>query len=389
MINCREEAKKVLDEVIKNRRYLHENPEVGFDLSNTITFVKEKLDEYGIEYRTDIGKSAVIGYINPNKGHTIALRADMDGLPVAEETGLEFQSKNGKMHACGHDAHTSMLLGVAKVLKQNEDKINGTVKLIFQPAEELGTGSKFLCEDGVMNDVDEIIGLHVGNISSEGSVGDLVFARGSMMACMDKFTIKVKGTGAHGAYPQASKDPVVIGAYIVTAIQEILSREIAATEPGVITIGVFKSGSAFNIIPNEAYLEGTVRAVTNENREFIQNRIKEVSEGIAKTFRANVEYEYFWQPPPVVNDEKIAGKLIDYAKELYPENVKELKKPVMGGEDFAWYLAEKPGAFFLLHNPLEIDGKCWAHHNSRFALEESEFEKGMAVMIAYVMNELK
>ncbi|MDU2132927.1 MAG: M20 family metallopeptidase, partial [Finegoldia magna] len=311
MINCKEEAKKVLDEVIKNRRYLHENPEVGFDLSNTIKFVKEKLDEYGIEYRTDIGKSAVIGYINPNKGHTIALRADMDGLPVVEETGLEFQSKNGKMHACGHDAHTSMLLGVAKVLKQNEDKINGTVKLIFQPAEELGTGSKFLCEDGVMNDVDEIIGLHVGNISSEGSVGDMVFARGSMMACMDKFTIKVKGTGAHGAYPQASKDPVVIGAYIVTAIQEILSREIAATEPGVITIGVFKSGSAFNIIPNEAYLEGTVRAVTNENREFIQNRIKEVSEGIAKSFRANVEYEYFWQPPPVVNDEKIAGKLID------------------------------------------------------------------------------
>ena len=388
MINCREEAKKVLDEVIKNRRYLHENPEVGFDLSNTITFVKEKLDEYGIKYRTDIGKSAVIGYINPNKGHTIALRADMDGLPVVEETGLEFQSNNGKMHACGHDAHTSMLLGVAKVLKQNEDKINGTVKLIFQPAEELGTGSKFLCEDGVMNDVDEIIGLHVGNISSEGSVGDLVFARGSMMACMDKFTIKVKGTGAHGAYPQASKDPVVIGAYIVTAIQEILSREIAATEPGVITIGVFKSGSAFNIIPNEAYLEGTVRAVTNENREFIQNRIKEVSEGIAKTFRANVEYEYFWQPPPVVNDEKIAGKLIDYAKELYPENVKELKKPVMGGEDFAWYLAEKPGAFFLLHNPLEIDGKCWPHHNSRFALDESVFERGMAVMIAYVLKEL-
>lgn len=389
MKKIKEDVKLIMDEVIKNRRYLHENPETGFDLTNTVDFVKKRLDEYGIEYRTDIGKSAVVAVINPNKGRTIALRADMDALPVEEQTGLPFASKNGKMHACGHDAHTSMLLGVAKILNERKDEINGTVKLIFQPAEELGTGSKFLCEDGVMDDVDEIIGLHVGNISSQTGSGYLLFARGSMMACMDKFKIKVIGKGSHGAYPQNSHDPVVIGSYIVTALQEIVSREMDPTDPGVVTMGMFHSGTAFNIIPATAELEGTVRAVTDETREFIQKRIGEIADGVAKTFRANVEYEYFWQPPPVVNDAEVSDKLIKVAKELYPDNVEEMEKPVMGGEDFAWYLQEKPGAFFLLQNPMEIDGQVWAHHNPKFALDEQYFDKGMAVMIGYVLNELK
>ncbi|MDO4662598.1 MAG: M20 family metallopeptidase [Tissierellia bacterium] len=388
MNNIIKEVEDNMDEVIENRRYLHKNPEIGFSLDNTISFVKKKLDEYGIDYRTDIGKSAVVATINPGKGRVIALRADMDALPIKEETGLEFQSENGNMHACGHDGHTSMLLGAAKILNNHKDEINGTVKLIFQPAEELGTGSKYLCEDGVMDDVDEIIGLHAGNITDEGPTGSMVFSKGSMMACMDKFTIEVKGVAAHGSTPQLSVDPVLVGSHIVVALQEIISREMDPRTPAVITTGIFKSGSAFNIIPEKAQLEGTVRAITDEDRKYIAKRIEEVSTTVAKAFRADVTYEYFWQPPPVVNDKHVAEKLMAVAKDLYPDNVIEMQKPVMGGEDFAWYLEEKPGSFFLLQNPLKIDGKVWPHHNSKFALDESQFGKGISVMVGYVLSEL-
>ena len=390
-MNIKNEAKKMLDEVIEWRRYIYKNAEIGFDLENTVKYVCERLDEFGIEYKTDQGsKCSVIGMINPDKkGKTIAIRADMDALPVVDETGLEFRATDGKMHACGHDAHTAILLGVAKLLNEHKDKLNGRVKLIFQPAEELGTGSKGLVENGIMEDVDEIIALHTGRIFPQGKVGHLVFNKSNMMASMDRFKIKIQGTGAHGAKPEASKDPVVIGSYLVVALQEIISRELSPLEPAVITTGIFNAGTAFNIIPDTAELEGTVRAVSHDTREYISKRIGEIAEGVAKTFRASIEYEFFFQPPPVINDEHVTTKVMAVAEELYPGEVDEMLKPVMGGEDFAWYLKEKPGTLFLLHNPLEIDGEHWPHHNPKFALDEQYFDRGVAVMANYVLKELK
>lgn len=384
------EVEKIEQEMISWREYLHENAEVGFDLPNTVAFVCKKLDEFGIPYQKDVGSPcSVVGMINGDKeGKTIAIRADMDALPVEEKTGLSFAAKNGNMHACGHDAHTAILLGTAKVIQENRNSLNGRVKLIFQPAEELGTGSKGICEAGALKDVDEIIGLHVGRMDDAPN-GTLIFSEGSMLACMDKFTLKIIGIGAHGSQPESSVDPITIGAQIVSAIQNIRSRELDSREPGVITIGSFHAGSAFNIIPQEAFIEGTVRAVNQETREFIAKRIGEVAESVAKGLRAKTEYEFFFQPPPLVNTKEVTDRLIESAKKLFPDKIKMQEKPVMGGEDFAWYLEEVPGAFVFLQNPMEIEGRTWPHHNCRFALDESAFKNGVALFVQYVIDQLQ
>lgn len=389
-MNILNEAKKIEQEVIEWRRHLHENPEVGFDLDNTIDFVCKKLDEMGVSYDRNIAKSAVIAEIKGKSGgKTISLRADMDALPVKEETGLEFASKNNCMHACGHDSHTAMLLGACKLINGFKDELKGNVKFIFQPAEELGVGSVDIIDKGVLDDVDEILAVHVGNLTTEGKKsGELFFSEGSMMACMDKFQITVKGKGAHGAYPAESIDPIVIASNIVMALQEIVSREILPTRPAVVSVCQFHAGTAFNIIPGEVKLEGTVRAVTNEDRDIIAKRIGEIAEGIAKSYRGEVVYDFFWQPPPLVNDPEVARKIKKTAEKLFPEDVRDLKDPVMPGEDFAWYLEKVPGSFVFLFNPMEIDGQKWAHHNSRFAIDEAQFIKGYSLFAQYVYDEL-
>lgn len=385
------EIKNVNEDLIKWRRHLHENPELGFDLDNTCEFVSKKLDEFGIENHRNF-KGAVIGYINPDsEGKVIALRADMDALPVCEDTGLEFESKvKGRMHACGHDAHTAQLLAASKVLADNKDKINGKVMLIFQPAEELGTGSVEIANSEEFSKVDEVLGCHDGNLlkGSEVQPGSLIFSKGPTMATMDKFTIDVKGKGSHGSQPENSVDPIVIASYIVTTVQEIISREVSPLDSAVVSFGVLDSGSAFNIIPETAHLEGTTRTLTPEMRDFIEKRLKEIAEGIGNTFRAEIVFEFFRQPPPVITDEDITEKLMQSARKLFPDKVVEMKKPLMGGEDFAFYLEKKPGSFFFLANPKEIDGKTYAHHNPKFALSEDYMHEVPAVMVQYIMDEL-
>ena len=390
-MNILDEVKKYKNDLVEWRRHLHENPEVGFDLDDTCNFVSRKLEEFGIEHHRNF-KGAVIGYINPeNKGKTIALRADMDALPVHEETQLEFASKkDGKMHACGHDAHTAQLLTAAKVLSENKDKLDGRVMLIFQPAEELGNGSVEIANSEEFAQVDEVLGCHDGNliIDSETKPGDLIFCDGPTMATMDKFTIDIIGKGSHGSQPENSIDPITIGSYMITSIQEIISREVSPLDPAVISFGTFNSGSAFNIIPETAHLEGTTRTLTPEVRDMTAKRLGEIAEGIGKTFRAEVKYEFFRQPPPVINTAEVANKVKESAKKLFPESVVDMKKPLMGGEDFAFYLEKKPGAFFFLQNPMEIEGKAYAHHNPRFAMNEEYMYKVPAVMVQYVMDEL-
>lgn len=384
-------AKEISNEVIKWRRDLHQIPEVGEYLPYTSKYVCEQLDKMGIEYTVGVGmESAIVATVKgQGEGKCIALRADMDGLPVKEETGLTFASQNENMHACGHDAHTSILLGTVKVINDLNNQFKGTVKFLFQPAEEISAGAQPMIEGGALNGVDAIIGLHVGHISDEIPDGSVMLSTSSMMACLDRFTMKVKGLGSHGAYPHSSIDPVVISAQIITALQEIISRELNPVEPGVITIGILRGGSTYNVIPGEVYLEGTARAVNQKTREYIAKRIGEIAANIATGYRGSVEYEYFYGAPPLVNDEKFTMDVYESAKKvLGDDKVHLMNRPVMGGEDFAYYLEKVPGTFIFLSNPLEVEGKVYPHHNPKFALNEEYFESGVAIFVQATLDYL-
>ncbi|NLY73167.1 MAG: amidohydrolase [Tissierellia bacterium] len=388
MIN--ELVKSVMEDVIKWRRHLHQIPELGNDLPETSAYVTEQLDELGVSYVKGVGiEHAIVATIEGGKGpgRTLALRADMDGLPVVEKTGLDFASTNGKMHACGHDAHTAVLLGVVKALNSIKDQLAGKVVFLFQPGEEISAGAEPMVKAGCLDGVDGVMGIHVGNISAEAEPGDALFSTGAMMACLDKWEMTVHGVGSHGAYPHGSRDPVVMGSHIVAALQEIISRELNPTDPGVITVGVFNGGSAYNVIPGSVYLEGTARAVNHETREFIAKRIGEVAESIAGAFRGSVDYNYTFGAPPVVNDEKFTLNVMESARKVLGEDkVKLMKAPVMGGEDFAYYLEEVPGTFVFLSTPLAIDREVFPHHNSRFALDEAYFDSGVALFLQATLD---
>lgn len=378
--------KNVVNDTIKWRRDLHQIPEVGQELPKTSEYVCSQLDSMGIEYRKNVGlPSAIVATLEGTKsggGKTIALRADMDGLPIAEETNLPFASKNGAMHACGHDAHTAILLGTIKVLNQMKDQFSGKVKFLFQPAEEISAGAQPMIEAGCLEGVDAIIGLHVGNISNSGAAGTAIFSKGSMMACLDRWTLKVNGVGAHGAYPHESHDTIVMAGHIISAIQEIISRELNPVDPGVITVGMVKGGTAYNIIPDCVYMEGTARAVKQDTREYISERIGSIAKNIANAFRGDVEYEYIFGAPPLVNDDEFTDKVIESAKKaIGEENILLMESPVMGGEDFAYYLEKVPGTFIFLSTPLAIDGVFYPHHNSKFAIDEQYFDRAIAIFV--------
>ena len=391
-MNIKELAKGVEQNVIRWRRHLHTIPEPGIDVPETANYVCGVLDELGIQYKRGVGlPDAIVGTIvGKQPGKTIALRADMDALPVVEETGLDFASTNGNMHACGHDAHTSILLGAAQVLNENKESFNGTIKLLFQPGEEISKGAEPMIEDGALEGVDYILGMHVGNISGESAPGEVLVNTGSMMACLDNFNATITGVGSHGAYPHESIDPISATGYVLTALQEIISREINPVDPGVITIGKVQAGTAYNVIPGKSYLEGTARAVNQKSREYLARRIGEVIEGVSSAFRCKVDYTYNFEAPPLVNDEKVALSVFESAKKVIdPARVKIMKNPVMGGEDFACYLEKVPGNFLFMANPLPIDGEIYPHHNSRFALDEKYFVDGVAIFVQSTLDLLE
>lgn len=383
--------KEIEKDIISWRRHLHQIPELGNDLPKTSSFVMERLNEFGLEYRSRVGlEHAIVGFIDGGlEGDTIAFRADMDGLPVVEDTGLDFQSTNGCMHACGHDAHTAVLLGVAKILNENKDKLRGRILLIFQPGEEISAGARPIRESGILKEykVKKIYGLHLGGIAGGVNNGKLFLNPGPMMACLDRFKLKIIGKGSHGAYPNQSIDPVTIASYIVTGLQEIISREIPPTSPGVITIGKFQAGSAYNVIPDFVEIEGTARSVTEEQRKFVARRIGEISKSIAEGFRGEVEYDYIFGAPPLVNNREITLEAEESARKILGEDKVILSnQAVMGGEDFAEYLEEVPGSFMFYENMLEIDGRVYPHHNPKFALDESKFIDAASVFIQIALD---
>lgn len=392
MLSLKDEAKKLEQQLISWRRDLHRIPEVGLETPLTAKYLSGQLARMGIEHRMGIGVSGIVGLLKGQAGgKTIALRSDMDGLAIREETGLSFASDNGNMHACGHDAHMAMLLGAARFLQERREEFQGNIKLIFQPAEEGPGGAELMIKEGVLDDprVEAILGQHI-IVSRELQAGKIGVHYGNMMACLDSFKIRVIGKGCHGAMPDTGVDPVVIAGQLIGAIQTITSREIRATNPAVISICKVHGGTAYNIIPDEVVLEGTVRAVSRKIRDRIAARLEELVKGITGSMRGSYEYEYVYGYPPLVNNPEFTARFVQTARKLIPEDkIIELSGPSMIGEDMAYYLEEVPGTFFFLGAANTTKGIIHPHHSARFDIDESVLWLGAALLAGGALEWLR
>lgn len=387
-------AKNIENDIINNRRNLHKIPELQLDLPKTVAYVEDRLKSMGISYKKLVNGNAIVAEIGSYNGKCIAIRADMDGLPITEETGLDFQSTHpGSMHACGHDGHTAMALGAARLLKENEENLNGLVKIFFQPGEEIPGGAKPMIDEGCMENpkVDRVIGLHQGGVFGVLPQGTIAYKKGAMMASMDAFIIRVKGHGGHGAKPDSFIDPIATISEINLGLQKIISRELDPTESALISICQIHGGTTQNIIPNEVWEEGTVRNLDEETRDFVEKRMGEIVENTAKAFRCEgiLEYKRFY--PSLINDDEFTNYVKDIAIDLLgQEKVIELKNPSMGGEDFAFFLNEADGTFLSLNNlKVNEDGNVYPHHNSKFDVEESTFYIGSGILAEVAYRYLK
>ena len=381
-----EKCKGLQEELVSMRRELHQIPETGGDLPKTKAYIMGKLKELGIPFVENATDSGLVATIEGGKpGKTLALRADMDALPITEENDVPYRSKHeGKMHACGHDTHVTMLLGAAKVLNENKENIHGNVKLLFQTDEEGSRGAERLCAEGHLNGVDAIFSTHIGTIISKDiPAGTVISTPGCCMASFDKFVIKVKGFGCHGSTPEKGVDPINIASHIVINLQEVVAREIAAVKPAVLTIGHIEGGFAYNVIPSEVLIEGTIRALEEDVRQELAKRIGEIASATAAAFRGEVEYEMIWGAPPVINDAGMAKLAADCARDIVGDEkvIDHVDAPNMGGEDFAYYVKQVPGAFLFLSSANPEKHTDVPHHNPKFNVDEDVFWIGSALFV--------
>lgn len=390
-----EKCQSLQNDLVALRRRFHQIPELGEDLPETQALLCTELDAMGIPYKKNTLDSGVVALIEGGKpGKVVALRADMDGLPIAEATGLPFASRHeGRMHACGHDTHITMLLGAAKVLNEHKADLKGTVKLIFQTGEETCTGSQIMLKEGVMENphVDAVFGMHIGTIIDPNiPAGTVIVTPGCCMASYDHFVLHVTGKGCHGSTPEKGVDPIVVASNIVLALEEIIAREVPSTKAAVVTIGRIHGGIAYNAIPGEVEIEGTTRALEEEVRQYLGKRIGEIAAGIAASYRAECKYEMIWGAAPVVNDDEMAKLAAGAAVKVLGGDgvVTSISAPNMGGEDFAFYLRERPGAFMFLSSSNHEKHTDGPHHNPHFDVDEDVFWKGSAVFVSIVEDYL-
>lgn len=379
-------SQEIQNEISLWRRELHKIPELGLNLPQTTAFITEKLDQWGVNYTVCKNCTGVVALLGKAGGKCIALRADMDALPIKEETGVDYASTNENMHACGHDCHAAMLLGVAKVLKDHEDQLNGYVKLFFQPGEEGPGGAPVMIEEGCMENphVDAIYAIHVTETEEGMKPGDIRLMYGDVSAADDQFDLYVKGKGGHGAAPHMCVDPVVVATTIIQTFQTIVSREIAPLDPCVITVATLQAGrGAENIISDTCYMRGTVRNKNMKNREYVLKRMEEVVKGICLAMRADYDFKLDYGYVPVVNEEKMTDALIASASKVLGEDCIHIKGTQgMGGEDAGFYYQMVPGCFFNLCCQTEYaDGKLYPGHNSKFMVDDSLLYRGTAVFV--------
>lgn len=398
-----QEAASYQEELVKTRRFLHTHPGTGFDLEETLAYVKEELLSMGYEPEM-CGKAGIVARAGGKKeGKIFLIRGDMDALPIKEEADVDFPSTNGKMHACGHDMHTTMMLGAARLLKEHEDQICGTVKLMFQPAEEIFEGSHDMIEAGVLENpkVDAAMMIHV--------MAGLPLPAGTIISCdggvsapaADYFYIDIQGKGCHGSMPNNGIDPISIAAHIITGLQEIQARELGLSEEAILTLGTIQAGNAANVIPDTAHLSGTIRTYNENTRAFIKERVREISTGIATAFRGSATVTYGSGCPCLYNDPDLAQCTADYLKELLGPTkaftasalnamAGEGKAPKStGSEDFAYVSQEVPSIMFALAAGTPEEGYGYPQHHPKVKFDESVLSQGSAIYAYTAMRWLK
>lgn len=396
------EAGKYEEQLLKDRRYLHSHPGTGFDLSETIAYVKSELTAIGCEPQ-ECGQAGLVVTVGGKKpGKVFLIRGDMDALPIKEEADVPFTSANGNMHACGHDMHTSMLLGAARLLKDHADEINGTVKLMFQPAEEIFAGAKDMIDAGVLKnpDVDAALMIHV--------MAGLPFSAGTVVACdggvsapaADYFEIKIQGKGCHGSMPNAGVDPVTAAAHIITSLQEIHARELALMDEAVLTIGTIHAGLAANVIPDTVEMSGTIRTYDEEVRAFIKTRMEDIVKSIGAAFRADAQVIHGKGCPVLENDADLSACTVRYLQEILGPGkafsqgqltaMAGGKAPkTAGSEDFAFVSQKVPSIMLALAAGHPDNGYCYPQHHPKVKFDEEVLVPGSAVYAYTAMRWLE
>jgi len=386
-MNIKDIAKKYEDYAIELRRHFHMNPEPSMEEYETQKKVMEELDKMGIENFKAAG-TGVVGIIKGEKeGKVVALRADMDALELQEENDIPYKSKNeGYMHGCGHDGHTAGLLTAGKILSEMKSEIEGTVKLVFQPGEENGKGALALIEEGVLDDVDAIFGIHLWNELESGKVS---VEAGPRMASAGIFYIHVKGQGGHGSMPNQGVDAGLVGAAILMNLQTVVSRETSPLDPAVLSIGIFKSGTRFNVIPSKAYLEGTTRCFSMEVNDKFEGQMKRIVENTAKAYKAEAELDYKQLVLPTINDEELSVYANKVAVDLVGEEGNVLFEKTTGGEDFSFFSQKAKTEFAFVGTRNDEKVKYYPHHHSNFNIDETALTTAAGLYAGFAIEYLK
>ena len=386
---------KHIKRILSLRWDIHKNPELSNKESKTAALVADILREPGMAVRTSVGGPGVLGILRGDlPGGTVALRADMDALPMEEKTGLpDASSVKGVMHACGHDVHTAMLLGAALVLSDMKETLSGTVKFIFQPAEENNPegGAPAMIREGVLKnpDVDALFGMHVWPALETGIVAT---RPGALMGASDRLFLTVSGRGAHGSEPENGVDAIAIAAHVITALQTIVSRNVSPLDSAVVTLGTISGGDRYNVIADEVRMEGTVRTVTPEIQDRMPGRILSIAEGVSKGMGGDCSIDYVQGYPPLMNDPDLAERTIEKLKGIIgPDHVVTVEKPALGGEDFSFFSRETPSLFLWLGcRPAEVSkGDMPPLHNNRFVPDEKAIPLGVEVLVFCALDYLE
>lgn len=383
-MNLRDEIKAMEPDLLTWYRYLHQNPEIELELPQTVAYVSRQLTDMGVEHRVLPSATGIVAVIGRGAGPVIAIRADMDALEIREDTGLPYASQNGCMHACGHDAHTAILLTAARWLKGHEESLPGRVKLLFQTAEETLRGAKHMIANGALEDpaVDRILALHVGGLGGEAPCGTMIISRGVAFRSSDNIRIVIAGKGGHAASPHLSIDPVMAAARVVESLQTLVSREVSPNIPAVISITHVRAGAeAYNIIPDQALLMGGIRTVDPQTRAYLVRRAEEVVCQTAAAMRCGAEFTVVDGAPALINDRDTALLVEQSVSQLFPGEVEWMEQANGGSEDTAYYFERVPGCFLFLSNlARDGDGTIYPHHHAKFRLEEGILWRGAAAL---------
>ena len=381
----RAEIRDLQSSIVEWRRILHQKPELGFQEQITAEFIRQKLESWGITHQTGIAKTGIVAIIKgKSAGKVLAIRADMDALPIQEANEVEYKSQHdGKMHACGHDGHTAIALATAYYLSQHRD-FSGTVKIIFQPAEEGPGGAKPMIEEGVLKkpDVDAIIGLHLWNNLPLGTVG---VRSGALMAAVECFRVSILGRGGHGAMPDQTVDSIVVASQIVNALQTIVSRNVKPLDSAVVTVGELHAGTALNVIADTARMSGTIRYFSPELETLIGKRLEAIIAGVCQMHGASYELNHWQLYPPTINDSAIAELVRSVAAEVVETPVGVVPEcQTMGGEDMSFFLQQVPGCYFFLGSANPEKGLAYPHHHPRFDFDETALSMGVEIFVRCV-----